>query len=115
MLRLERRNEPLLPPAAFIARLARYAAVAAVIVLVSLGLGVAGYHYLARLPWVDALLNAAMILGGMGPVDPMATVAAKLFASAYALFSGVVFIATMGVLLAPVLHRILHHFHIENR
>jgi len=95
--------------------MARCAAVAAAIILASLGFGVMGYRYLAHLSWVDALLNASMILTGMGPVNPLGTTSAKLFASAYALFSGVVFITTVGVLLAPVLHRILHHFHLEKR
>ncbi len=79
----------------------------------SLGLGVLGYHYVAELPWVDALLNAAMILTGMGPVDILKTDAAKVFASAYALFSGVVFISATGILLTPIFHRVLHRFHLE--
>jgi len=88
-------------------------AVAASILLPSLGLGVLGYHIIGSLPWIDALLNASMILTGMGPVDPMHTVAGKLFASCYALFSGIAFITTAGVLLAPVVHRVLHKFHLE--
>jgi hypothetical protein len=72
-----------------------------------------GYHVFGSLHWIDALLNASMILTGMGPVDPMQTVAGKLFASCYALFSGIVFITTAGVLLAPVVHRVLHRFHLE--
>ena len=79
----------------------------------SLLLGILGYRWIAGLDWVDSLLNAAFILTGMGPVDPMKTVQAKLFASAYALFSGVVFISAVGVLLTPGLHRVLHHFHLE--
>jgi len=86
---------------------------AACIVSPSLGLGVLGYHFFAELPWVDAILNASMILTGMGPVDPLKTVSAKLFASFYALFSGIVFITTAGILLAPVMHRFLHKFHLE--
>ena len=81
----------------------------------SLGLGILGYHLIAGLNWVDALLNAAMILTGMGPVNVMDSDAAKLFASAYALFSGLVFIGATGILLAPVFHRVLHHFHLEQR
>ncbi len=81
----------------------------------SLGLGVLGYHYVAELAWVDALLNAAMILAGMGPVDTLKTDAAKVFASAYALFSGVVFISATGILLTPIFHRALHRFHLEQR
>ncbi len=87
--------------------------VAACVVFPSLGLGMLGYHFFGDLSWIDALLNAAMILTGMGPVDPLHTVVAKLFASFYALFSGIVFITTAGVLLAPVMHRFLHKFHLE--
>ena len=72
-----------------------------------------GYHAIGGLPWVDSILNASMILTGMGPVDPMRTAAAKLFASAYAIFSGVAFLTSVGVLLAPLFHRFLHHFHLE--
>jgi len=81
----------------------------------SLGLGLLGYHFIAGLNWVDSLLNAAMILTGMGPVDALTSDAAKLFASAYALFSGVVFITATGILIAPIFHRVLHRFHIEER
>ena len=81
----------------------------------SLAVGIFGYHFIAKLNWVDSLLNAAMILTGMGPVDILNSDAAKLFASAYALFSGVVFITATGILLAPIFHRVLHRFHIEER
>lgn len=81
----------------------------------SLGLGVLGYHFIAQLGWVDAVLNAAMILTGMGPVAPLTTTAAKLFASAYALFSGLVFITATGIMLAPVFHRVLHKFQLDER
>jgi hypothetical protein len=74
---------------------------------------VLGYHFVARLSWIDSLLNASMILTGMGPVDPLQTVGAKLFASCYALFSGIVFITTAGILLGPLVHRLLHKFHLE--
>ena len=90
------------------------AMVAALVVVISLFIGVAGYHFLENLPWIDSLLNASMILGGMGPVDQMKTFGGKLFASFYALYSGLVLIGLMGLLLAPVFHRILHTFH-ENR
>ena len=82
---------------------------------VSLGLGILGYHFVAKFTWIDSLLNAAMILTGMGPVGALNSDAAKLFASAYALFSGVVFITATGILLAPIFHRVLHRFHIEER
>ena len=81
----------------------------------SLGLGILGYHFIAGFNWVDSLLNAAMILAGMGQVGTLNSDAAKLFASAYALFSGVVFISSTGILLAPAFHRVLHRFHIEER
>jgi hypothetical protein len=83
------------------------------IVAVALGIGVLGYHYIAQLAWIDAVLNASMILTGMGPVDPMKDTPSKLFASAYALFSGVVFLSAVSIVLAPVFHRILHHFHLD--
>jgi hypothetical protein len=81
----------------------------------SLGLGVLGYHFIAGLGWVDALLNGSMILAGMGPVNSLNTDGAKVFASAYALFSGLVFIGATGILLAPIFHLVLHRFHIENK
>ena len=79
----------------------------------SLGLGIAGYHYLGGLNWIDALLNASMILTGMGPVDVLRGNAAKLFASFYALFSGIVFLGVASILVAPFAHRFLHKFHLE--
>ena len=81
----------------------------------SLRVGILGYHFIAGFNWVDSLLNAAMILTGMGPVNTLNSDAAKLFASAYALFSGVVFITATGILIAPIFHRVLHRFHIEER
>lgn len=81
----------------------------------SLGLGILGYHSFAGLDWVDSLLNAAMILTGMGPVSALNSDGAKLFASAYALFSGVIFITATGILLTPIFHRVLHRFHVEER
>ena len=81
---------------------------------ISLGIGVFGYHFFEGLSWIDSLLNVSMILGGMGPVNQLQTTAGKLVASFYALFSGVVFIAAMGVLAAPIFHRFLHHFHLAD-
>jgi hypothetical protein len=95
--------------------MAVYSGIVLFLVLGALFAGIAGYHWLAGLPWVDSLLNASMILGGMGPVDLLPNTAAKIFASVYALFSGLVFIAVMGILFAPVLHRMLHTFHMEDR
>jgi hypothetical protein len=85
------------------------------IVFVALFGGVLGYHVIAKLSWIDSLLNASMILTGMGPVDPMKDTASKLFASGYALFSGVVFLSAVGIVLAPILHRIVHLFHVSDK
>jgi hypothetical protein len=110
----EHKREKLLPRAAFVLRLAGHALVALAILVAALVLGVLGYHRTEGLSWIDALLNASMILGGMGPVDVLRTTGAKLFASFYALFSGVLFLVVAGVLLAPVVHRFLHRFHLES-
>lgn len=112
-MRFERHHEPLLTRKAFLLRMLGHVGAAVGIVLGSLGLGIVGYHVFAGLTWIDALLNAAMLLGGMGPVSELHSVGAKVFASAYALYAGVVFLLVAGVLLAPVFHRILHHFHLE--
>jgi hypothetical protein len=109
----ERRHQPLASRAHFLGRVRRSVVVFAIVVTGSLMLGTLGYRALANLPWIDALLNAAMILTGMGPVDRMTTDAGKLFAAAYALFSGVAFLTGIGVLAGPVLHRFLHRFHLE--
>ena len=109
----ERRYQPLLSRREFVWRYVRWITVALIILTVSLAAGVCGYHFLEGIPWIDSLLNASMILGGMGPVNPLTKTTAKLFASAYALFSGVVFIGLVGILLTPVVHRILHKFHVE--
>ena len=83
------------------------------LIVVALSLGLAGYHFIAGFDWIDSLLEASMILGGMGPVRELPNDTAKVFASVYALFSGVIFIALMGIILAPVAHRVLHKFHVE--
>ena len=106
-------HKPLLSRAAFAARMARSSALATVGIVGSLAIGVLGYHVFAGLGWVDAFLNASMILTGMGPVAPLQTTGAKIFASLYALFSGVAFLTVVGVLMAPIVHRFLHRFHIE--
>jgi hypothetical protein len=102
----------LLPFPLFLRRVARWGALAVAVILVSLAVGVCGYHYLDRLPWVDSLLNASMILGGMGPVDPLKTTAGKIFASAYALYSGLALIAVVGLLLTPILHGFMNLFNL---
>lgn len=112
-LKLEHRHEPFLPRAAFIRRLARYGVIAGAMILASLGIGVLGYHFFAGLAWIDALVNASMLLGGMGPVNELNTVPGKLFAAFYSLYSGIVFLIIVGVLFAPIFHRALHHFHLD--
>ena len=109
----EHRSRHLLSTGQFARRVTGHVVVALSIVLVSLSIGIAGYHYLARLAWIDALLNAAMILSGMGPVDPLHSAGAKLFASFYAIFSGAIFLGVASVLVAPFAHRLLHKFHLE--
>jgi hypothetical protein len=109
----EHRKEPMLPYPKFLRLFGRYAAFAGLIVGASWLIGILGYKVLEGMSWIDAILNAAMILGGMGPVDPLKTDAGKLFASFYALFSGVVFLAVAGLLGAPLFHRLIHHFHLE--
>jgi hypothetical protein len=109
----EHRSEPLLPRPQFYARMARSFAVTLGIVAASLIMGSAGYHFFGGLAWIDALLNAAMILTGMGPVNPMTTAAGKLFATFYALYSGIAFLSMVAVILGPVVHRLLHKFHLD--
>ena len=109
----ERHNEPLLSRREFLFRLLRHARFTAGIVLVSLLIGMLGYHQLEGLSWLDSFLNAAMILGGMGPVAQLTTNGGKIFAGLYALYSGMVLLVAIGVLLLPVLHRLLHSFHLD--
>ncbi len=109
----EHRSEPLIPRRAYLVRLARSAGAAAVLIAAALLIGVAGYHVIGRLGWVDSVLNASMILGGMGPVDRIDTDAGKLFASAYALFSGFALLTSAAVVIAPIVHRFMHRFHLE--
>jgi hypothetical protein len=106
-------RQPLIPRTAFFLRIGWHVLIALGIVLVSLGIGIVGYHEFEGLPWIDATVNAAMILGGMGPVNLLNTNAGKLFASFYALFSGIIFLVAIAVLLAPAVHRFLHRFHVE--
>lgn len=110
----EQRTERLLSRVAFLRRLSRHAGVALALVAGSLSIGILGYHFLEHLPWIDALLNASMILGGMGPVDPVKTTGGKIFASFYALYSGLVVLVAAGIIFAPIFHRFLHHFHLES-
>ena len=110
----EQRKKPLLPQRAFYLRMARSFALAFAITVVSLSIGMAGYHSFEGLSWLDAFLNAAMILSGMGPVASIQTAAGKLFAGCYALYSGLALITTLAVIVAPLFHRFLHKFHMEN-
>jgi hypothetical protein len=114
LLFYERRTQPLLSRRQFARRLVLHAGVALAILAGALLVGVLGYRGLGRLPWIDAILNASMILSGMGPVAELESDGAKLFASVYALFSGVVFLAVTGLVLAPVLHRLLHRLHLDD-
>ncbi len=109
----ESRNDELASVEVFAKRIAVSIGSAALLVLVALFGGIAGYHWLAGFAWIDSLLEASMILGGMGPINQLPNDAAKVFASFYALFSGLVFIAVMGLVLSPIAHRMLHKFHIE--
>ena len=109
----ERRDHELLPWPLFLRRAGGHLAVATVLAAAAVGLGTVGYHLCASLPWIDAFLNASMILSGMGPVDRLDTSGAKLFAALYALFSGLVFVAAMGIVLTPWVHRLVHKFHME--
>ena len=100
-------------PAVFAKRMVGAVGLSLGLILPALFIGIAGYHWIDKLDWVDSLLEASMILGGMGPVNPLHNDAAKIFASGYALFSGLVLIGVMGIILTPITHRVLHKFHVE--
>ena len=110
----ENHRKPVAPVEVYRQRLFRYWLYALLILNGSLMLGVIGYHVLGHLSWIDALLNASMILTGMGPVDRMTTDVGKIFSAFYAIFSGVAFLSTSAVLLAPIIHRFLHKLHVDN-
>lgn len=107
----EPKVHPPIPPARFVKRVLLHAAAAIALLLLSLFVGMAGYEYYERLPWRDAFLNAAMLMGGMGPVDSPRTDGGKLFAGLYALYAGLVFLVAAGLIFAPVVHRMMHKFH----
>jgi hypothetical protein len=109
----EGKGDPLISTRRFAARMLRSVGLMLLVATGSLLVGAYGYHVTGHMPWIDAFLNASMILTGMGPVDRMTTTPGKLFASWYALYSGITFISMIGVVVAPVLHRIVHRFHIE--
>lgn len=114
LLRFESRHEQPLERRAFLLRAALFFALGTALVGGSLGVGMLGYSHYEGLAWRDAFLNAAMLLGGMGPVEEPRSPGGKLFAGAYALYAGLVFLVAVGVTLAPVLHRALHSFHLES-
>ena len=109
----EHRSRPLLSQKAFLRRLSTFALLSAVLVLFSLLIGIAGYKTFENLSYTDAFLNAAMLMGGMGPVSEMHTDAGKIFAGIYALYCGLVLLIAIGLVAAPLFHRFLHAFHIE--
>jgi hypothetical protein len=111
---LESKDQPLLSRAAFAKRLAKSFAAASLLVGISLAAGMAGYHYFENLDWIDAFADASMILSGMGPLTQPKTWGGKLFAGLYALYSGLALLGATTILLAPIVHRLLHHFHIES-
>jgi hypothetical protein len=109
----EHRTRPLLPRRQFYGRMARCLRVGVAIILVSLAIGMVGYHVFEDESWLDSFTSASMILSGMGPVFPLKTSAGKIFAGCYALFSGVAFLSSIAVIFAPIFHRFIHKFHLE--
>ncbi len=108
----EHHKRPLLTRKEFFRRQLRYTGFSLIVLIFSIGIGTAGYHFWGELSWIDAFLNASMILTGMGPVDHLNTYAGKLFAAFYALFSGISFLTFVAVLFAPIYHRFLHKLHL---
>ncbi|HUL72052.1 MAG TPA: hypothetical protein VLT86_03075 [Vicinamibacterales bacterium] len=109
----ERHTERMLTPRQFAGRMARHVGLVLLLIVVSLWVGMTGYVWFARMTWVDAFLNSAMLLGGMGPVGDLPTDGAKIFAGCYALYAGLAFIASFTIILSPVVHRIAHRFHVD--
>ena len=110
----EKKSQPLAPRSQFRSRLLRNLGAAAVVIAAALGVGMTGYHWIAGMKWVDAYLNSAMILSGMGPIGDLEGSAAKIFAGSYAIVCGLLIFAVAGLVLAPVFHRVLHRFHVED-
>lgn len=110
----EHRSQPVIPAHQFLIRLARSGIISLSFIAVSLFIGMVGYRLLEGLSWIDAFLNAAMLLGGMGPVESPVTFGGKLFAGLYALYCGLAVILVAGVMIAPIAHRVLHRFHMES-
>jgi hypothetical protein len=109
----EHRSAKLLTRKQFAWRMLRHAGMVSVLVLISLIVGMSGYRYLAPMSWVDAFMNASMLLGGMGPVNDLSNDPAKIFAGTYALYAGLVFIVSASILVAPIAHRIFHRLHVD--
>ena len=110
----ESRDQPLAPRTVFLLRIFYSGLMTLGVIALSLGLGTWGYHAFGEMAWIDALLNASMILAGMGPVNPIESTAGKLFATFYCLFSGIVFLTMMAIMLAPAYHRFMHRFHLDD-
>ncbi len=115
VVKFEKRHESLLPRSKFFLRLVKFALLSIGLIVFSLIVGILGYHLTEGLSWIDAFLNAAMLMGGMGPVSVLHTDAGKLFAGMYALYCGFILIVSVAVFLAPIFHRFLHRFHLEGR
>lgn len=111
----ESKHRPLISQSTFIKRLAFHIGITLVLLLFSLALGIAGYMWTEDMSWIDAYLNSAMLLGGMGPVDAPKTFEGKLFAGSYALYAGLLFVVCAGLVMTPVFHRVLHRFHVTKR
>ena len=111
----EPKHHPLVPQHVFLKRLLRNFFFGMLVIGFSLGLGMLGYHHFEGMPWIEAYVNAAMILSGMGPVTPLHTDAGKIFAGSYALFSGIIFLIIIAIIFAPLFHRFFHAFHISDQ
>lgn len=114
LFRFETNTQPLLRKSVYYKRIILHFMLGLLIISISLFIGVLGYHIFENLGWIDSLLNASMILGGMGPVNELKTENGKIFASFYALFSGIIFLVIIGVVIAPMFHRFLHKFHMDS-
>jgi hypothetical protein len=115
LFKYEQRDAPVLPLRPFLRRMVRHGAIVFEFALLSIAIGMAGFHLFADQAWIDAFLNTAMLLGGMGPVGEIRSTGGKLFAGIFALYAGLAFIVAFAVLTAPVLHRLIHRFHLEER
>lgn len=111
----ETRSQRPIPRAGFARRIALHLAVAGCLLIVSLAAGMIGYVRLEQMSWTDAFLNSAMLLGGMGPVNPPQTEGGKIFAGVYALYAGLIFIVTAALVFTPILHRVIHRFHWDEK